>query len=72
MWDFELVTLEKTTPPAAQKGGNWYRYIIANRITSVSGTRRGSHREVSQFVRGCIQRLNSRHLGIAAGQTIKP
>lgn len=64
MWEFELVTIEKAPPPVAEAQGSWYRYTIANRITSVSGQRRGSKAEVTQFVNYTIQRLNTRHLGV--------
>jgi hypothetical protein len=64
MWDFKLVTIEKTQAPEQHEGGNWYHYIIANKITRVSGRRRGSKAEVSKFVASCIQRLNTRHLSV--------
>lgn len=70
MWDFELVSIEKTTPPVAESGGNWYRYTIANKITSVDGCRRGSKAEVSRFVKGTIERLNVRHLQATTRQSI--
>ena len=61
MWEFQLVTLERTTPPAAPISGSWYRYTIANRITEITGTRQGSKEDVSRFVRESLQRLNNRH-----------
>lgn len=70
MWDFELVTIEKAPPPLAEAQGSWYRYTIANRITSVSGQRRGSKAEVAQFVNATIQRLNTRHLSIKGRQPV--
>lgn len=60
MWEFEIVVIEKTAPPQ-QQPGNWYRYTIANRITEISGLRRGSRDEVAQFVCSSVQRLNTRH-----------
>ena len=66
MWDFELVTLEKTQPPVNGDTGSWYRYVIANKITEVSGHRRGSKREVTEFVVSNIKRLNARHLTVAS------
>ena len=70
MWDFELVTIEKTQPPVQNAGGNWYHYTIANKITSVSGHRRGSKAEVSSFIDSCIQRLKTRHLGVAGSSAM--
>lgn len=65
MWDFEVVSVAKTRPPVNDLQGNWYRYTIANRITEITGTRRGSKEEVLGFVNSSIQRLNSRHMGPA-------
>ncbi len=63
MWDFEVVTVAKTKPPFSDRKGNWYRYTIANRVTEITGTRRGSKDEVMNFVNHSIQRLNNRHNG---------
>lgn len=65
MWDFEVVSVAKTRPPVSDRQGNWYRYTIANRVTEITGTRRGSRDEVLSFVHSSIQRLNSRHMGPA-------
>ncbi len=70
MWDFELVSMEKTRPPLGDEKGNWYQYTIANQITMVSGCRRGSKAEVSKFVELTLKRLNARHLGVAARQAV--
>lgn len=61
MWEFELVQLEKSQAAERKRGENWYRYTIANRITEINGTRRGSRAEVLSFVYSALQRLNNRH-----------
>lgn len=61
MWEFEIVNVQKTKPPASAPKGHWYHYTIANRITEISGMRRGSKEEVMNFVKSSIQRLNNRH-----------
>ena len=61
MWEFELVNLSKARPPVGDQRGNWYRYTIANRVTEITGTRRGSKEEVLHFLNNSVQRLNSRH-----------
>lgn len=63
MWEFEVVSVAKARPPVNDRQGHWYRYTIANRITEITGTRRGSKEEVLSFVHSSIERLNSRHLG---------
>lgn len=69
MWKFELVTIEKTRAPDSDRNAPWYRYTIANRITEISGMRRGSKAEVADFVKASIQRLNNRHRAAAFGKT---
>jgi len=71
MWEYELVVMERAAPPTVEEKGSWYRYTIANRITSVSGQRRGSKAEVTQFVTSTIQRLNTRHLGVKGRQAMR-
>lgn len=61
MWEFEIVDIRKSQPPVSGHKGHWYHYTIANRITEISGMRRGSKAEVVAFVRDSIQRLNNRH-----------
>lgn len=59
-WNFEIIDISETNVSDASE--SWYRYEIANRITRVSGQRRGTREEVTAFVQSCIKRLNSRHL----------
>lgn len=65
MWEFEIVNIEKAKPPISEGRGNWYQYTIANRITEITGMRRGSRDEVMNFVKTSIQRLNNRHKSAA-------
>ena len=64
MWEFEIVDIQKTKPPVSELKGNWYQYTIANRITEITGTRRGSRDEVISFVKSSLQRLNTRHKAV--------
>jgi hypothetical protein len=61
MWEFEIVNIQKAKAPDSSQTGRWYQYTIANRITEISGMRRGSKEEVMNFVKSSIQRLNNRH-----------
>lgn len=60
-WEFEIVTLKQAKPPVQEYQGSWYQYTIANHITEITGTRRGSRDEVMAFVKTSLQRLNTRH-----------
>lgn len=62
-FDYQLLQLEQTDRPDGARSANWYRYIIANNITSITGCRPGSRREVEQYVSACIQRLNAKQRG---------
>lgn len=63
-WEFEIVAIQKTGAPVSELKGNWYQYTIANRITEITGTRRGSRDEVISFVKSSLQRLNARHKAV--------
>ncbi len=60
-WEFEIVTIQQIKPPLPEYRGRWYQYTIANHITEITGTRRGSMDEVMAFVQTSLQRLNRRH-----------
>ena len=64
-WEFEIVAIQKTKPPVPEYQGSWYQYTIANRITEITGTRRGSRDEVIAFVNSSLHRLNTRHKAIS-------
>lgn len=62
MWDFHIVGIEKARLHDADSQGTYYRYVIANNVTTITGIRAGTEGEVTAFVKSSIQRLNSRHL----------
>jgi hypothetical protein len=68
-WEFEIVAMQKTNPPLPGHKGSWYRYTIANRITEITGTRRGTRAEVFAFLNSSLQRLNARHRTVSFGNT---
>lgn len=60
MWDFQLIALEERVTPWGEDSAGWYYYSIANRISSVTGYRRGTKSEVMEFVHATVERLNQR------------
>lgn len=60
-WDFRVNRIKASVPPSPDSAGTWYEYEIANHITTITGTRKGSKREVQDYVRYCVNRLNNRH-----------
>jgi hypothetical protein len=61
MLDFSIVSIRKSNPPQEFMDDDvWHQYIIANEITTISGVRKGSIKEVTSYVQNCVQRLNMR------------
>jgi len=60
MLDYDIVAVEEAVAPAGIADGKWHRYIIANRINSITGYRSGSRREVTEYARACVGRLNAK------------
>lgn len=58
-FDYDVVSIETADVPEGATGSKWHRYIIANQITSITGYRSGSHKEVVEHARRCARRLNS-------------
>lgn len=59
-WEFEIVAIRQTNAPTSGHKDSWYRYTIANQLSEITGTRRGSRDEVMAFVKASLQRLNNR------------
>jgi hypothetical protein len=58
-FDYDVVRIEPSEGPHGA-AGRWHRYIIANHVTSITGYRRGTRKEVAEHARQCACRLNSK------------
>jgi hypothetical protein len=58
-FDYDVVCIETSAVPEGAAGSKWHRYIIANQITSITGYRSGSRKEVTEHARQCARRLNN-------------
>ena len=57
---YNVVTIEKAELPSGGSDGTCYRYVVANSVSSVTGYRQGTKREVSQYCVTLIEDLNLR------------
>ncbi|NBT28950.1 MAG: hypothetical protein EBT18_05595 [Gammaproteobacteria bacterium] len=57
---YNVVTIEKAELPSGGSDGTCYRYVVANSVSSVTGYRQGTKKEVSQYCATLIEDLNLR------------
>ena len=58
--EYGVVEIEKADLPSGGSNGRCYRYVVANTVSSVTGYRQGTKREVSSYVSTLIEDLNLR------------
>lgn len=63
MQAYHLVTLEKVwgIHSLDQQHLDWYRYIISNGLSPITGYRSGNYSDVSAYVQANIKRLNHKY-----------
>jgi len=59
---YQLRSIELTTTPEGSEG-TWYRYVIIQGISEITGMRPGTQAEVDYAVRDMVERLNERSAG---------
>jgi len=57
---YGVVEIEKADLPSGGSNGTCYRYVVANTVSSVTGYRQGTKKEVSSYVSTLITDLNIR------------
>lgn len=63
MWnevEYNVLSVEKTEPPAGMDGANWYRYIIGRGTSTMVGSRRGTLKQVTEHAKTLASDLNAR------------
>ena len=58
--EYGVVEIEKADLPSGGSNGRCYRYVVANTVSSVTGYRQGTKREVSSYGSTLIEDLNLR------------
>lgn len=57
---FQVDSVEKTEPPGGGQGNDWYRYVLKNRSSTITGLRRGSRQHVRDYAALYAEQLNTR------------
>jgi len=57
---YRVALVEKSAMPPGAKGEDWHRYVLENGHASITGWRRGSLQEITQYAIHCTERLNAR------------
>ncbi len=60
---FKLARVEKTLAPEGAEGSNWYRYVLDNGRSTITGQRRGSLKDVTAHAHRYAEQLNARGIG---------
>ncbi len=60
---YKLARVEKVNVPDAGRGQHWYRYVLDNGRSTITGQRRGSLKDVTAHAHRYAEQLNTRALG---------
>lgn len=59
---YKITSMEKVAPPQDFTSKNWYKFIIENEFNTIINIRSGSQKEIRQFARQSVKRLNEKYL----------
>jgi len=68
--EFQVIKVEKTTPPENMPGDNWHRYVIGRGSSKIEGKKPGSLKAVTQHAETVAEDLNTRKAN--GGSTYAP
>jgi len=57
---FRVDCIEKTDPPGPGQGNDWYRYVLKNDSSTITGVRRGTRQHVYDYAADYVEQLNLR------------
>lgn len=57
---FKLLRVERADMPEGSRGSNWYRYVLENGRSTITGRRRGSLKDVTAYATRYAEQLNAR------------
>lgn len=60
---YKLARVEKVDVPDAGRGQHWYRYVLDNGRSTITGQRRGSLKDVTAHAHRYAEQLNTRAFG---------
>lgn len=71
--DYKVTSVTKTNTPAGSKGKDWYEYVISNEVSTITGQRMGTQKQVQQHAQEYSEQLNERlHNGGSYYRSRKP
>jgi hypothetical protein len=57
---YQVISVEKTDPPAGMEDGNWFHYVIGQGTSKIEGTRMGTLKGVTKHAEEFAENLNLR------------
>lgn len=60
---YKLARVEKIDLPETGRGQHWYRYVLENGRSTITGQRRGSLKDVTAHANRYAEQLNTRAYG---------
>lgn len=60
---YKLARVEKIDMPDSSRGHHWYRYVLENGRSTITGQRRGSLKDVTAHANRYAEQLNTRAFG---------
>ncbi|HCU53605.1 MAG TPA: hypothetical protein DIC36_04755 [Gammaproteobacteria bacterium] len=60
---FRVARVEKTSPPDGGSTDIWYRYVLDNGRSTITGLRQGPLKEVTAYAERCAEQINARGQG---------
>jgi len=57
---FQVIEVDKITPPEGLTGDNWYRYVIGQGHSKIEGKKTGTLQTVTAHAETVVEDLNSR------------
>lgn len=57
---FLVTEVEQTEAPDGGTGADWYRYVLHNGSSTITGQRQGTREHVATYAAQCAEQLNAR------------
>jgi len=57
---FHVYSVEKTDSPGPGQGNDWYRYVLKNDSSTITGVRQGTRQHVREYAVEYAEQLNLR------------
>ena len=58
---YTIKSIEKIVPPEGATDLNWYKFILENDKNSIINLRSGSKKEIQNFAKESVKRLNEKY-----------